>query len=58
MNNKANKSPYTNIHIREDTKEKLCAMKHKGQSFDGLFREMIDKLEKNGNVLEVKEEGK
>ena len=49
MEKKVKKSPYKNIRIMTDTYNKLFAMKHKGQSFDGFFQEMMDKLEKNGD---------
>jgi len=47
-------SPYKTIHIMAKTYDKLLAMKHKGQSFDGLFQEMLEKLEKNGNKPPIK----
>lgn len=56
MADKVKAKPHKNIYVSDEIYDKLSAMRHPGQSFGGLLQEMMDKLEKNGDKTEVKEE--
>ena len=46
----------TTISVRPETRDKLAVLGHKGQSWDKLLVEILEKLlkEKNGFVLKTK----
>jgi len=36
---------YKGLNVKPDTYERLVALGHKGQSFDGIINDLIDKYE-------------
>lgn len=45
----------TSIHLSPETMDTLDSMKHWGQSYDGLIREILANLNRYKQIVETKE---
>lgn len=44
----------THIRITPETKKELDKLRHQGQTYDGVIKELIEKVEETRSVIEPK----